>query len=77
MPKALLPVDLLSMNQTLAAGGVKALYAAMMARGFGYAHWAASVAYHLGTERNSSADYLRGPALMSIADSILSTAIQI
>lgn len=70
MPKVLRPADLLLLNQTLVVGGAKALYASVTLRGFGYVHWAASVAYHLGLGKVSPADYLRGPVLMGVTESI-------
>ncbi len=70
MPKALLPADLLTLNQILNTGGTKAFYSAVAARGYGYAHWAAGVAYTMGTPSTASADYLRGTALLAIASPI-------
>ncbi len=70
MPKALLPADLLTLNQILITGGTKALYASVAARGYGYAHWAAGVAYNMGVPSIASADYLRGTALLAIASPI-------
>ncbi len=70
MPKALLPADLLTLNQILITGGTKAFYSAVAARGFGYAHWAAGVAYNMGLPATASADYLRGTALLAIASPI-------
>lgn len=70
MPKALLPADLLTLNQALTTGGTKAFYAALAARGYGYAHWAAGVAYSMGMPTTASADYLRGTALLAIASPI-------
>ncbi len=70
MPKTLLPADLLTLNQTLIAGGTKAFYSAVASRGYGYAHWAAGVAYNMGMPATASADYLRGTALLAIASPI-------
>ncbi len=70
MPKALLPADLLTLNQILITGGTKALYGAIAAKGYGYAHWAAGVAYNMGMPSTASADYLRGTALLAIASPI-------
>ena len=70
MPKALLPADLLTLNQILITGGTKAFYSAVAARGYGYAHWAAGVAYNMGLPATASADYLRGTALLAIASPI-------
>lgn len=70
MPKALLPADLLTLNQVLITDGTKAFYAALAAKGFGYAHWAAGVAYNMGMPSMASADYLRGTALLAIASPI-------
>ncbi len=70
MPKALQPADLLTLNQILITGGTKAFYSAVAARGYGYAHWAAGVAYNMGMPATASADYLRGTALLAIASPI-------
>ncbi len=70
MPKPLLPADLLTFNQILITGGTKALYAAIAARGYGYANWAGGVAYNMGMATTASADYLRGTALLAIASPI-------
>ena len=70
MSKPLLPADLLTFNQILITGGTKALYAAIAARGYGYANWAAGVAYNMGMATTASADYLRGTALLAIASPI-------
>ncbi len=70
MPKALYPADLLTLNQILITGGTKALYGTLAAKGYGYAHWAAGVAYNMGIPATASADYLRGTALLAIASPI-------
>ena len=70
MPKTLLPADLLTLNQILISGGTKAFYSAVAARGYGYAHWAAGVAYNMGMPATATADYLRGTALLAIASPI-------
>lgn len=70
MLKALLPADLITLNQILITGGTNALYAAIASRGFGYAIWGAGVAYNMGMPTIASADYLRGTALLAIASPI-------
>ncbi len=70
MPKVLLHADLLTLDQLLVTGGVKSLYASVAARGYSYAHWAGGVAYTMGLPATSSADYLRGAALLGIASPI-------
>ena len=70
MPKALLPADLLTLNQTLITGGTKAFYGAIAAKGYGYANWAGGVAYNMGMPSTASADYLSGTALLAIASPI-------
>lgn len=70
MPKALLPVDLLDLNQILVTGGAKQFYAVLAARGYGYANWALGVASSMGLAAIAPADYLRGTALMGICSPI-------
>ncbi len=73
-PLSCLPLsnaDLHSLNQVLIMGGAGQLYAALEARGYGYADWASGVAASMDkTSDRGVGDYLRGTALMGIGSPI-------
>ncbi len=71
MPNALLPTDILNLQQILAVGGVRQFYSVLEVKGYGYPSWALGVAGNMGLPTLAAADYVRGTALMGISSAIL------